>query len=111
MKTILFVCACFALAFSLLAVDIPYSCEGSVVCDSGCIASCSISGTADGATRCVTIGDGSVGITCEVWQGEVLLSVTDTSCNCGGSGGSGGTGGVCDPTIPLWWIFCDPFPM
>ena len=111
LKRILLVCAVFVFVTTLNAVDIPYSCTGSVVCDNGCLVDCFVSGTIDGPTTCDTQADPNSGIICQVWQGNTLIAETETSCNCGGGGGSGGTGDTCDVTQPLWWIFCNPWPM
>ena len=104
-----------------LFVDTPYSCSGTALCPSSCTSttvSCSLSGTIDGSWSCNTQA-GSSSIKCEVKnaQGTVISETTSHCSGCSGGGGSGGGsdpgagGEFCDPIDPLWWIWCNPFPV
>ena len=96
-----------------------YTCQGTAVCDSGCNAetvSCYLSGSTNAeTTKCKTLADGKK-IICIVEDGSGNeLARTSDSCGCGSGGGGsdpgdGDGGGFCDPTDPLWWLNCDPFP-
>ena len=103
--------ALVAMSAALVNAD-PYNCSGSTQCADGCVASCSLSGSVEGATSCVTFATPD-SISCKVKQGVTIIAQTETLCDCsgGGGGGSGGTGTTCDPTIPLYWLYCDPFAM
>ena len=95
-----------------IVVADPYSCNGSTTCtDGGCTASCSLTGSYEGATSCWVTSD-TDSVTCTVKQGQLVIATTTSNCNCGG-GGSAGTGNpdVCDPTQPLYWVYCDPFAL
>jgi hypothetical protein len=108
-------------ALAVLAVDTPYQCSGSAACASDCQSSsvnCSLSGTINGNWSCHTAST-QTSIACEVRdeEGNQIAYTIEHCSNCGGSGGgSGGTdpgsgGEYCDPVDPLWWVWCNPFPV
>lgn len=94
----------------------PYICSGDYSCPdctngthrTGII--CSVSGEHENTIWCHTEVEGDT-LTCEARNGgEVVERDTATCERCSGSTGGGGGSG-CDPSLPFWWIFCDPFAL
>ena len=98
---------------SSLAIGDSFNCSGSgpcLDCPSTTV-QCLIFGSVSGATQCETIADG-YSITCKVTQGDTVIAETTRNCNCQGNGPDDpGEGEFCDPADPLWWVFCNPFPV
>ncbi len=92
----------------------PYTCSGDYTCPdcpngthrAGII--CLVSGEHQNSIWCHTEVEGDT-LTCEARNGGEVVARDVVSCErCSGSGGGGGIGG-CDPSLPFWWIFCNPF--
>lgn len=102
---------CLAGAASLWAYD-NYSCSGTGPCDEDCLSdtvSCSLSGSAEGGTNCQTEATGEK-ITCKVYQDGELIGETTSNClGCDSYGGADPPSSGCDPSDPLYWLYCDPF--
>jgi hypothetical protein len=108
----LFFCTLF---IGVWAIDYPYDCGGTAPCDSACSSatvSCNLSASYHKPTSCRTDSTGT-SITCTVLDGINTVAQTTSNCiGCSGGGpGDPGDGEFCDPVDPLWWVWCNPFPV
>jgi len=85
-----------------LTVTANFDCEGTISCEDDNFISCSLETPDDG--RC-DIEYGETFVKCITKDAEGHVLKTEIK-KCPTESGSGG---ICDPSDPLWWVFCDPF--
>lgn len=42
---------------------------------------------------------------------RTVVDTKTTYCSGSGGSGSGNNGPICDPSDPLYWVYCDPFAL
>lgn len=104
MKTIrifLLVVGYFLISVNLAAAP-GASCVGTENCGEGVWVSCELSVPSLGKCKIFHLPNG---IRCETYtKYDVLVDTEEKLCDDGT-----GSGTWCDPSDPLYWVFCDPF--